>query len=429
MFTRIAATPVSTSQALAEPLEARRLLAASIGILQEEHALYATGTEDADTISVQRVGMDDVFVRVNDVSGTFDMDDFRTIILEGLGGNDVMQMSGTYPVITRFLGGSGNDTMTGSDGNDSISGHDGDDSINGGAGNDEIDGGDGRDTISGGSGNDVLDGSFGADVVRGDGGDDTVSGGDEGDQSNDALFGGDGRDSIAGGAGADFMDGGNGDDWLVGGRGNDTLLGGADDDFLDGDGGNADSLSGGSGRNALLHGELGSAEPTVPGAFIGQGNRLVVIGTSGLDFINLQRVGLDDVRATVNGVAFTFDTDDFTDIYLIGHANNDFIYVAGAIPVTVEGGGGNDQITGGDSTDELHGDTGNDSIFGGRGGDFMVGDYGRDRLDGGIDNDTLLSFGDSVVDTLVGGSGDFDIAHADAIDQHGDDIEEVVIQQ
>jgi Ca2+-binding RTX toxin-like protein len=102
--------------------------------------------------------------------------------------------------------------------------------------------------------------------------------------------------------------------------------------------------------------------------------------------------------------------------------------VAGAIPVVVEGGAGNDQITGGDAADALIGDTGNDSIFGGAGGDNLFGDYGHDLLDGGIDNDTLLSFGDSIVDTLVGGSGDNDIAFADAIDQHSG-VEEVVIQQ
>jgi Ca2+-binding RTX toxin-like protein len=422
------------------------LLAGQVIVVPEDDALYARGTADADLITVQRVGFDDVFIRVNDVSGTFDMDDFSRIVLLGREGGDTINILSDFEPVSVFAdAGAGNDTvrggagpnqMEGGDGDDSIVGGGDFDSINAGAGNDTISagggvdwvfGGEGKDSILGGSGNDLLSGDAGPDVIRGEAGDDTLAGGDSNDFSADALFGGDGRDSIVGGPGDDFMDGGNGDDWMQGLEGNDTLLGGADDDFLDGDGGNADSLVGGSGRNAFLRGELGFTEPTSAAAFIGQSDRLVVVGTSGAEFMNVQPSGFDDVRITINGVVFTFDTDDFTDLYLVGHAHNDSIYVAGAYPVTIEGGAGNDRLTGGERADGINGDTGDDTISGGGGNDLLAGGFGRDQIFGDNDNDTLFSSGDNVADTLFGGPGDDDHAFVDAIDQHTD-VENVVIQ-
>ena len=437
---------VVTSQAAAEHLEPRRLLAGQVIVVPEDEALYARGTAEADLITVQRVGVDDVFIRVNDVSGTFDMDDFSRIVLLGREGGDTINILSAFEPVSVFANaGAGNDTIRGGGGPNQLQGGDGDDSITGGgnfdnidgdagndtivagAGDDWVSGGEGKDSILGGSGNDQLDGAAGPDVIRGEAGDDTVAGGDSNDFSADALFGGDGRDSVVGGPGDDFMDGGNGDDWMQGLQGNDTLLGGADDDFLDGDGGNADSLVGGSGRNAFLRGELGFTEPTSPAAFIGQSDRLVVLGTSNAEFMNVQPSGLDDVRITINGVVFTFDTDDFTDFYLVGHANNDSIYVAGAIPVTIEGGAGNDRLTGGDRADGINGDTGNDTINGGGGNDFLTGGFGRDQISGDNDNDTLFSSGDNVADTLFGGPGEDDQGFVDANDEHSG-VEDVVIQ-
>ncbi len=67
--------------------------------------------------------------------------------------------------------------------------------------------------IAGTTGNDTLTGGTGNDILLGDTG-------------NDTLTGGDGDDIIEGGAGDDIIDGGTGDNWLVGGAGNDTLTGG-----------------------------------------------------------------------------------------------------------------------------------------------------------------------------------------------------------
>jgi Ca2+-binding RTX toxin-like protein len=64
-----------------------------------------------------------------------------------------------------FLGGAGNDNITGQDRNDIINGGDNNDTLNGGTGND---------TLYGGSGNDILLGNLGNDVLDGESGDDTA---------------------------------------------------------------------------------------------------------------------------------------------------------------------------------------------------------------------------------------------------------------
>jgi Ca2+-binding RTX toxin-like protein len=134
--------------------------------------------------------------------------------------------------------------------------------------------------------------------------------------------------------------------------------------------------------------------------------------------ITLRRTGVDDVIATVNGFSATFDMDDFDEILLVGHAHNDRITVTGELPVRMEGGAGNDTLTGGDTVDELFGDSGDDRIFGRGGGDFLFGGFGRDVLDGGDDSDSHIAIGDNVADTVIGGPGDEDFARVDTVDEH-----------
>lgn len=72
------------------------------------------------------------------------------------------------------------------------------------------------------------------------------------------------------------------------------------------------------------------------------------------------------------------------------------------LPVTVDGGSGNDRLLGGD---------GNDVLVGGAGDDFLGGGGGDDRLDGGAGDDYLAVGPGS--DTMIGGPGEHDVYSAE----------------
>ena len=69
----------------------------------------------------------------------------------------------------------------------------------------------------------------------------------------------------------------------------------------------------------------------------------------------------------------------------------------------VNGGAGNDIITGNRSANTLNGGNGNDTLNGGAGNDTLNGGLGNDRLVGGNGIDRLT--GGVGNDTLIGGSG------------------------
>lgn len=76
------------------------------------------------------------------------------------------------------------------------------------------------------------------------------------------------------------------------------------------------------------------------------------------------------------------------------------------------GGGGNDNLLGGQEDDVLDGDVGDDILFGNLGADIITGGDGNDNLFGGKDNDNLsgdlgndILSGDFGIDALTGGGG------------------------
>lgn len=85
-------------------------------------------------------------------------------------------------------------------------------------------------SASGDDGDEIIETGSGDDTIFANGGDDIVlsSAGD------DRVFGGDGEDIIIGGADDDFIRGGAGGDYLTADGGNDTLFGDAGNDLLDG---------------------------------------------------------------------------------------------------------------------------------------------------------------------------------------------------
>jgi len=70
---------------------------------------------------------------------------------------------------------------------------------------------------------------------------------------------------------------------------------------------------------------------------------------------------------------------------------------------TLTGLGGNDVLNGGNGNDVLNGGAGNDALDGGNGSDIMTAGAGNDSLSGGNDNDVMDGGADN--DTLSGGNG------------------------
>jgi len=70
----------------------------------------------------------------------------------------------------------------------------------------------------------------------------------------------------------------------------------------------------------------------------------------------------------------------------------------------LDGGNGNDVIYGNGGNDQIDGGNGQDTLYGGDGNDIIHGGNGIDALDGGAGNDQL--FGDNGNDDIRGGAGD-----------------------
>jgi Ca2+-binding RTX toxin-like protein len=74
---------------------------------------------------------------------------------------------------------------------------------------------------------------------------------------------------------------------------------------------------------------------------------------------------------------------------IIGGTGNDILYGAAGNDILL-GGDGNDDLFGGDGNDVLVGGNGNDILNGGNGRDVLIGSQDEDCLDGGNDEDILI---------------------------------------
>lgn len=374
----------------------------------------------------------------------------RDTIEGGLGSDELRGGSG----LDTIQGGDGGDQIRGGGGHDVLNGDDGPDALIGGRGRDDLAGGLGDDTLTGGSGNDSLSGDAGSDraalsadadftltdsaftgigndtidgleivqvtggasantidatgltllslIVFGEGGDDTVTGG----ALDDTISGGDGADSINGRNGNDLVSGDGGDDFLQGGTGLDFVDGGDGDDRVLGSGSSGDTLRGGPGDDTL-DGGAGTGD---------------IISESG------------DVSFTLTPTQLTgLGTDSVLNVegaLLIGGASANAINVStSGIPTTLTGGGGNDTITGGTSTDVLieSGDvdfTLTDSGLTGMGIDSFTS-IEQIRLTGGAGNNVLNASASTRAVTLSGGDGNDTLSGGSAADvlngEAGDD--------
>jgi uncharacterized delta-60 repeat protein len=389
--------------------------------------------------------------------------DIETIL--GGHGDDRITGSGRADSIG---GGDGNDRLYGMFGDDRIDGGAGNDTLSGGAGNDWMDGGLGADSMSGGDGVDTIDYTSrdryrgydpGVSVTLGDS---LANDGGPGEGDNaqaDNVIGTAGFDFLTGSNQANVLDGGKGNDVLIGGGGDDTLLGGADSDRLDGGPGN-DTLDGGapayegdqqtnvadySGRTENLTVDLSQGTATTPAGehdrllniqwalggsgndrLVGDGNANRLVGSGGNDTL-VGNAGEDTLDGGLGADRFEGgsgrDIADYSQrgddlVITLDDVNNDGAAgekddVRGDVE-NVDGGAGNDRITGSAGDNFLFGNQGDDTVDGGAGGDVLYGDDGndvltggpgKDRLNGNKGDDTLFARDGSNDDLLDGGPG------------------------
>ena len=143
---------------------------------------------------------------------------------------------------------------------------------------------------------------------------------------------------------------------------------------------------------------------------------LTIKGTNKADAIALgqsavQR-GVLQVDVGDDGTAdFEFNTADLTQIIVKAGNGDDTVRIdesngsfSNLIPTTLEGGNGDDTLTGGSGAVTLHGGNGNDKLIGENGDETLFGDNGNDVIDGNKGADRMV--GGNGDDTLVWDPGD-----------------------
>lgn len=272
-----------------------------------------------------------------------------------------------------------------------------------------LDGAGGNDTLTGGAGNDVLIGGEGDDVIFGGGGTDIAV-----YDSSYYLY------DVAQASGSIQVIGTDTDtltdvEWLLF---SDVALNTSDL-----------TLYSRSTLDGIFTGV--SAYDPATGTFVtGDGPTLdttdpaqtVIYGTDDKDIFDIDTPntivwGLgnwDVVRASVDFIMM----DDVEKLELIGDGplngtggNNDNIITGTIGSNIIDGKGGNDRIwaragddlvLGGAGDDELYGGGGNDTITGGEGTDTLTGDSGSDIFDFDAITETIVGFGDWIMDFVTG---------------------------
>jgi Ca2+-binding RTX toxin-like protein len=271
----------------------------------------------------------------------------------GSSGADVLTCSVSAGCTLR--GGPGDDTLTGNTGPDVLQGEAGDDLLRPGTGNDTVTGGDGIDTITYSERTTAVTVTLGAPGV--------ASTGNGVSMENDSL--------------TDL-------EHVIGGSGGDTITGNAQANRLTGGAGN-DSLSGGEGDDVFDEGSAANGADTINGGG-----------------------GFDRVDYTARSLSLTVTLD--------GTANDGASMEGDDVETDVErvdGGSGNDSLTGNADANVLNGNGGGDTLSGLGGNDVLSGGEGFDTLSGGAGDDIVEDVADGA--TCDCGAG-FDIAICEAPD-------------
>jgi Ca2+-binding RTX toxin-like protein len=360
-------------------------------------------------------GLLSVLGDARDNNVTVSRDAAGTILVNG---GAIPVLGGTPTVantsLIQVFGQGGNDTIALDEANGALPGA----LLSGGAGND---------TLTGGSGDDLLFGGTGNDILLGKGG-------------NDMLFGGDGNDTLTGGSGSDQMFGGAGNDRMIWnpGDGSDVMEGGDGNDTAEVNGGNGAeiftiaangsrvafdrvspapfSLDIGTTENLVLNANGGADQVTVNdltgtdvkqvtlemGSAQGDGasDKVIINGTDNADKIKVSSSGTTVSVTGLSELVTVVGSEAIDTLTIQGRDGNDIIdasgLAAGVIGLTIDGGAGNDIITG---------SQGNDFLLGGDGNDTVIGGAGNDVADLGAGDDTFIWNPGDGTDTVEGGTG------------------------
>jgi hypothetical protein len=135
----------------------------------------------------------------------------------------------------------------------------------------------------------------------------------------------------------------------------------------------------------------------VSGASLSNGT-LYVIGTNRDDHVSVNKVGSGILRVHADFLSDRGQNRDFSAagikqiVVLLGRGD-DVATVSGDIttPTIMDGGSGDDTLTGGNGPNILIGGTGDDTLIGGNDRDILIGGFGRDRLVGNGGDDILIA--------------------------------------
>jgi Ca2+-binding RTX toxin-like protein len=321
------------------------------------------GGNGAETFSLVANGTRVRFDRLTPAPFSLDIGTTENFVLNMDGGDDVFTASnGLASLISLTVdGGTGNDSITGGDGNDTLIGGDGNDTIIGGRGNDTLLGGTGDDTF-------VWNPGDGSDTVQGQDGTDTLifNGANVNEKIN--ITANHGRVKFTRDVGNVTMD-----------------VNGVENIDFNARGG-ADNISVGDLTGTGVT-QVALDLAATPGSGVGDGaaDSVTVNGTNGSDNIQVAGTGSSVTVAGLPATVNLTGSEGANDKLVVeGGAGNDVItaagLAAGVIGLTIDGGAGNDTITGSQGNDRLIGGDGNDTVIGGRGNDTALLGNGNDTF-------------------------------------------------
>ena len=266
-------------------------------------------------------------------------------------------------------------------------------------------------TIRGGSVVDTIYGAAGNDSILGNNGNDKLFG----DNGNDTIYGGAGNDSIQGGAGADKLFGDAGADTLVGGKGNDTFTGGAGNDvfvYASGDGNDViTDYTAGQDKIKITGAKISKASVSGSDVILTVGSGKITVKNGKNKKLSIYNNSNSLINTIIGGNKVI---ENYTNRKTIsGTSSNDTIDNV-ADNVTINSGAGNDSIVSWGDNIKINAGAGNDKVYatgekismlGGAGNDSLNCAYGHyATINGGKGNDTLS--GSSYADVFQYSNGD-----------------------